>query len=144
MVGMTPPPPLIYVNHDSDDEDEDDCGGFGYNDSDDEAGRGGVGYDGDEVNKKIPAKRDAPINIMSNMASKFFNWECTLPVNAAPRAEEKTFGNLLDYVNTNPKIITKQYQAECIQNEFPLDSLFQFPSFYSGFEVFWYSGRCIV
>jgi hypothetical protein len=32
----------------------------------------------------------------------------------------------------NPKIISKEYQAECIHNEFPLDSLFQFPSFYHG------------
>jgi hypothetical protein len=39
---------------------------------------------------------------------------------------------LLDYVNPNPKIIVNGYQAECTQNEFPLDSLFQFPSFYHG------------
>jgi hypothetical protein len=37
---------------------------------------------------------------------------------------------LLDYVNPNPKIISKEYQAECIQNELTLDSLFQFPSLY--------------
>jgi hypothetical protein len=53
---------------------------------------------------------------MRNMASKFFNWECTLPFNTAPRAEEKTFVNLMDYVNPNPKIISKEYQSECIQN----------------------------
>jgi hypothetical protein len=103
-----------------------------YNDSDDESACGGVGYNGDGVDKKSPAKIDAPINLMRNMASKFFNWECTLPLNTTPRAEGKTFVNLLDYVNPNPKIISKEYQAECIQNEFPLDSLFQFPSFYHG------------
>jgi hypothetical protein len=129
-----PPPAFIYANHDSDDED--DCGGVGYNDSDDEAGCGGVGYDGDGVDTKIPAKKDAPINIMRNMASKFFNWECILPFNTAPRAEEKTLVNLMDYVNPNPKIISKEYQAECIQNWLPLDSLFQFHSLYHG-EKMW-------
>jgi hypothetical protein len=39
---------------------------------------------------------------------------------------------LLDYGNPNPKITSKEYQAECSQNEFPLDSLFQFLSFYHG------------
>jgi hypothetical protein len=65
-------PPFIYATHDSDD-------GFGC---------GGFGYDGDGVDKKmkIPAKIDAPINLMRNMASKFFNWECTLPFNTPPRA----------------------------------------------------------
>jgi hypothetical protein len=58
-----------------------------YNDSDDESDCGGVGYDEDGVNKKMPAKRAAPINLMRNMASKFFNWECTLPFNTAPRVE---------------------------------------------------------
>jgi hypothetical protein len=43
---------------------------------------------------------------------------------------------LLDYVNPNPKIISKEFQAECIQDEFPLDSLFRFPSFYHG-EKMW-------
>jgi hypothetical protein len=44
---------------------------------------------------------------------------------------------LLDYVNQNRRIITsKEYQAEYIQNEFPLDSLFQFPSLYHG-EMVW-------
>jgi hypothetical protein len=43
---------------------------------------------------------------------------------------------LLDYVNPNPKIISKEYQAECIQNDSPLDLLFQFPSFYHG-ETMW-------
>jgi hypothetical protein len=81
-------------------------------------------------------KRDAPINLMRNIASKFFNWECTRPFNTTPRAEEKAFVNLLDYVDPNPKIISTEYQAECIQNEFPLDSLFQFPSFYHG-EKMW-------
>jgi hypothetical protein len=98
------PPPFKYATHDSDDED----------DSDDEAGCGGVGYDGDGVDNKIgvdikiPAKRDAPINIMRNMASKFFNWECTLPFNTAPREEENTIVNFLGYVNPNPKIISKE------------------------------------
>jgi hypothetical protein len=66
------PPPFIYANHDSDDE----------------AGCGRVWYDGDGVDKKmkIPAKRDDPINLMRNMASKFFHWECTLPFNTATRA----------------------------------------------------------
>jgi hypothetical protein len=44
--------------------------------------------------------------------------------------KKRPFVNFLDYVNPNPKIISKEYQAECIQNEFPLDSLFRFPSFY--------------
>jgi hypothetical protein len=118
----------MCANNGSDDEDE--CGGVGYNDSDNEAGYGGVGYDGDGVDKKMPAKRAAPIILMRNMASKFLNWEYTLHFNTTPRAEEKTFVNLLYYVNHNPKIISKEYQAECIQNEFPLDSLFQFPSLY--------------
>jgi hypothetical protein len=115
------PHPFIYANHDSDDED----------DSDDEAACGGVGYDGDGVDKKmkIPAKRDVPINLMRNMASKFFNWECILPFNTAPRAE-KTFVNLLNYVNPNPKIMSNEHQADCIQNEFLFDSLFQCPLFY--------------
>jgi hypothetical protein len=43
---------------------------------------------------------------------------------------------LLDYVNPNPKIISKEYQAEFIMNEFPLDSLFQLPSLYHG-ETTW-------
>jgi hypothetical protein len=43
---------------------------------------------------------------------------------------------LLDYVKPNAKIIRKEYQDECIQNEFPLDSLFQFPSLYHG-ETMW-------
>jgi hypothetical protein len=44
---------------------------------------------------------------------------------------------LLGYVNTNPKIISKEcIQNECIQNEFPLDSLFQLPSLYHG-EKMW-------
>jgi hypothetical protein len=55
----------------------------------------------------MPSKRDAPINIMRNMASKFFNCECTLPFNTPPRAEEKNLLNLLDYVNPNPKISSK-------------------------------------
>jgi hypothetical protein len=115
-----------------DSDDEDDCGGVGYNGSDDEADCGGVGYDEDRVDKKMSAKIDAPINLVRNMASKFFNWECNIHFNTAPRAEEKTFVNLLDCVNLNPKIISNEYQAECIQNKFPLDSLFQFPSFYHG------------
>jgi hypothetical protein len=56
------PPPHIYDNNDSANEDEDDCGGVGYNDSDDEADCGGVRYNGDGVDKKIPAKRDAPMD----------------------------------------------------------------------------------
>jgi hypothetical protein len=84
----------------------------------------------------MPAKRAAPINIMRNMASKFFNWVCTLPFNTAPRAEEKTFVNLLYYVNPNPKIISKEYQRECNQDDFPFDSLFQCTSFYHG-EKMW-------
>jgi hypothetical protein len=55
-----------------------------------------------------------------------------LPFDTTPRAEENTFVNLLDYINPNSKIISKEYQAECIQNEFPLNSMFQFPSFYHG------------
>jgi hypothetical protein len=43
---------------------------------------------------------------------------------------------LLDYVDPNPKISSKEYQAECIKNEFHLDSLFQFPSLYHG-EKMW-------
>jgi hypothetical protein len=70
--GDNPPPPLICTNNDSDDED--DYGGVGYNESDNEADCGGVGYDGDGVDKKMPAKRADPINLMRNMASKFFNW----------------------------------------------------------------------
>jgi hypothetical protein len=73
---------------------------------------------------------------MRNIASKFFNWECTLPFNKSPRAEDNTFVNFLDYVNPYPKINSKESQAECIQNEFPLDSLYQFPSFYHG-EKMW-------
>jgi hypothetical protein len=73
---------------------------------------------------------------LRNIASKLFNWECTLPFNTTPRTEVKTFVNLLGYVNPNPKIFSKEYQAECIQNEFPLDSLFQFPSLYHG-ETMW-------
>jgi hypothetical protein len=98
MVQMTPPP-HPYATHDSDDK----------YDSDDEAGCGRVRYNGDGVNKKIgvdkkiPAKRDAPINLMRNTASKFFNWEYTLPFNTAPRSNENTFVNLLDYVKPNPK-----------------------------------------
>jgi hypothetical protein len=84
----------------------------------------------------MPAKRGALITPMRNMTSKFFNWECTIPFNTAPRAEKKTFVNLMDYANPNPKIISKEYQAECIQNEFPLDWLFQFSSFYHG-EKMW-------
>jgi hypothetical protein len=50
---------------------------------------------------------------------------------------KKTFGNFLDYVvNPNPKIIIKEYHSECFQNEFSLDSLFQFPSLYHG-EKMW-------
>jgi hypothetical protein len=55
----------------------------------------------------MPAKRAAPIKLMRKMASKFFSWEYTLSFNTTPRAEEKTFVNLLDYVNPNPKIISK-------------------------------------
>jgi hypothetical protein len=101
-----------------------------------------VGYNGDavdnkiRVNKNISAKRDAPINLLRNMASKFFIWECTLPFNTTPRTEENTFVNLLDYNNSSPKISSKEYQEECIQNDFPLDSLFQFPSLYHG-EKMW-------
>jgi hypothetical protein len=56
------------------------------------------GYNGDGVdgvdkkirlNKNIPAKRDSPINLLRNMASKFFNWECTLPFNTTPRTEKE-------------------------------------------------------
>jgi hypothetical protein len=56
------------------------------------------GYNGDGVdgvykkirlNKNIPAKRDAPINLLRNMASKLFNWECTLPFNRTPRTEKR-------------------------------------------------------
>jgi hypothetical protein len=39
---------------------------------------------------------------------------------------------LLDYVNPHPKMIKKKYQADCIHNAFPLDSLFQLPSFDHG------------
>jgi hypothetical protein len=55
------------------------------------------GYNGDGVdgfdkkiglNRNIPAKRDAPINLLRNMASKFFNWECILPFNITPRTEK--------------------------------------------------------
>jgi hypothetical protein len=55
------------------------------------------GYTGDgadgvdkniRLNKNIPAKRDAPINLLRNMASKFFNWECTFPFNTTPRTEK--------------------------------------------------------
>jgi hypothetical protein len=42
----------------------------------------------------------------------------------------------LNYVNPNPKIISKEYQAGCIHKEFPLDSLFQFSIFYHG-EKMW-------
>jgi hypothetical protein len=93
MMGMTPPPPVIYANHDSDDED----------DSDDEAGCGGVRYDRDRVDKKMktPAKINAPINLKRNMASKFFNWECILPFNTSPRAEEKTSANFLDLIHSS-------------------------------------------
>jgi hypothetical protein len=106
-------PPFMYANNDIDDEA--DCAGVGYNDSDDEADCGGVGYNRDRFDKKIPAKRDAPINLMRNMASTFFNRECTIlfnrectiPFNTAPRAEEIPFVNLLDCINPNPKIITK-------------------------------------
>jgi hypothetical protein len=72
MMDMTPP--FIYATHDSDDEDE----------SDDEADCGGVGYNRDgadkkiRLNKNIPAKRDAPSNLLRNMASKLFNWECIM------------------------------------------------------------------
>jgi hypothetical protein len=75
------PPPFIYDTHDSDDED----------DSDDEAGCGGVRYNGDGVDKKIrldkniPAKTYAQINLLKNMASTFLNWKCTLPFNITPR-----------------------------------------------------------
>jgi hypothetical protein len=96
----------------------------------------GDGVDGVDkkirLNTIIPAKIDAPINLLRNMASKLFNWGCTLPFNTTPRTEIKTFVNLLYYVNPNPKIISKEYQAECIQNNFPLDSLFPFPSLYHG------------
>jgi hypothetical protein len=44
---------------------------------------------------------------------------------------------LLDHLNPNPKIISKEYQAEFIQNDFPLDSLFQFSSFYHGEKMLW-------
>jgi hypothetical protein len=130
----TSPHPFMCDNIDSDDEY--DCGGVGYNGSDDEADCGGVRYDGDGIDKKMPAKRAAPTNLMTKMASTLFNWECTLPFKIASRAEENIFVSLLDYVNRNPKIISKVYQAECIQTEFPLDSLFQLPSFYHG-EKMW-------
>jgi hypothetical protein len=100
-----------------------------------EADYDGVGYDEDEcdrVDKKIPAKRAPPINLTRNMASKFFNWECTLPFYITPRSEEITILNFLDHANPNPKTISKEYQAECIQKGFPLDSTFQLPSFYHG------------
>jgi hypothetical protein len=65
---------FICDNNDSDDEDE--YGGVGYNDSDDEADGVGVGYNGDGVDKTIiSAKRDSPINLIINMASKLFSWE---------------------------------------------------------------------
>jgi hypothetical protein len=69
---------------------------------------------------------------MRNMTPKSFNWECIITFNTSPREEENTFVNLLDYVNPNPKTISKEYQAERIQKGFPLDSIFQFPSFYQG------------
>jgi hypothetical protein len=65
------------------------------------------GYNGDgadgvdkkiRLNKNIPAKKDAPINLLRIMATKFFNWECTLPFDTTPRTEIKTFVDLLDYV----------------------------------------------
>jgi hypothetical protein len=100
-------------------------------------GDGADGFDKKiRLKKNIPAKRDAPINILRNMASKFFNWKCTPPFNTTQRTEIKTFVNLMDYVNPNPKIISKEYQAEYIHNEFPLDSLFQFPSLHHG-ETMW-------
>jgi hypothetical protein len=52
-------------------------------------------YNGDGVDKKIgvytkiTARRDAPINIMRNMASKFFNWECILPFKIHPQEQNK-------------------------------------------------------
>jgi hypothetical protein len=74
MMGMTPPPSFS---------------GVGYNDSHDEANCGGCGYNGDGVNKKMPAKKDAPINVMRNMASKFFNWVCTLHFKIQPQEQKK-------------------------------------------------------
>jgi hypothetical protein len=56
------------------------------------------GYNGDgadgvdmkiRLNKNIPAKIYAPINLLRNMASKLFNWECTLPFNRTPRTEKR-------------------------------------------------------
>jgi hypothetical protein len=38
----------------------------------------------------------------------------------------------MDYADPNPKIVSNDYQAVCIQNEFPLDSLIRFPAFYHG------------
>jgi hypothetical protein len=85
----------------------------------------------------MPVKIASPINLIIKMTSKFFNWECTLPFNTAPRRKEKKFAKFLDYVvNTSPKIIRKEYRTECIQNEFPLNSLLEFPSFYHG-EKMW-------
>jgi hypothetical protein len=49
----------------------------GYNDSGDDADWCRVGYDGNGIDMKMPAKRAAPINLMRNIASKFFNWEHT-------------------------------------------------------------------
>jgi hypothetical protein len=92
----------MCANNDSDDED--DFSRVGYNDSD-EDDCGEVRYDGDGVDKKMPAKQAAPINLVRNIS-----------FNTAPRAEEKTFVNLLDCISPNPKIISKEYQAECIQN----------------------------
>jgi hypothetical protein len=56
-------------------------------------GCNGYGADGVDkkiiLNKNITAKRDAPINLLRNMASKFFNWECTLPFITTPGTEKR-------------------------------------------------------
>jgi hypothetical protein len=64
------------------------------NGSDDEDNCGRVVYNGYGVDKKTPEKIDALINIMRNMASIFFNWECTLPFNAAPSSRRKNLCKL--------------------------------------------------
>jgi hypothetical protein len=87
--GDDPLPSFICANNDSDDEDEYDRVGVGYNNSDAEAACGGVWYGRHRLDKNMPEKGAAPINLMRNMESKFFNWGYTLPFNTASRAEDK-------------------------------------------------------
>jgi hypothetical protein len=67
----------------------------------------------------MSAKRVAPIDLMRNMTSKLFSWECTLPFNTAPRAEENIFVNFWIMLILIPKQSSRSFRLSA----FRMDSL---------------------